>query len=261
MKKTACPLLIVILILVLTACGARGASSVGRQTASGVLWRDGAAIRVTVDLTGGWSVAFDRDVMTLYDGEITPDRAEIARATIISDEVLEAYRANPGGGLIGAVDRDVGYLITTGDDKNRDAIFARFSVTAADDRSGAPEPAPEGVDAGPLAAIVGSYASGETEALVEALGDGRVRVTVSRRNSARETVRWVMTGDCDPGTGAADYFGGVKTTLTFGEDGLLRDETAEYEDGAGRLVFDREKETFTWSDTREGELTFERAWG
>ena len=70
-----------------------------------------------------------------------------------------------------------------------------------------------------------------------------------------------MTGDCDPGTGAADYFGGVKTTLTFGEDGLLRDETAEYEDGAGRLVFDREKETFTWLDTREGELTFERAWG
>lgn len=89
MKRMICTLLAAVLLLSLAACSSGNVNS-GKQTASAYLDQGSdAAIEVTVDLSGGWSVEFVRGAVYLYDSEITETNGGVAMLVTLDKEVYE----------------------------------------------------------------------------------------------------------------------------------------------------------------------------
>ena len=89
MKRMICTLLAAVLLLSLAACSSGNVNS-GKQTASAYLDQESdAAIEVTVDLSGGWSVEFVRGAVYLYDSEITETNDGVAMLVTLDKEVYE----------------------------------------------------------------------------------------------------------------------------------------------------------------------------
>ena len=148
MKRTICLLLAAVMVLALAACGAGNANS-GKQTASAYLNQtEGAAVYVTADLSGGWSMEFARGAAYLYDGEITAGKDAVAILLTLDKDVYEDHLAaamddqnhkEASGGVFFAYDEnttafltalnDSAYvLIETKDKANAEAIVARFTL-------------------------------------------------------------------------------------------------------------------------------------
>lgn len=145
MKRTICALLAALIALSLAACGTANS---GKQTASAYLDQESdAAIEVTVDLSGGWSVEFARGAAYLYDSEITEGKESVAMLITLDKEVYEdhlanaiadenhkeanggvyyTYYENEGGYLVSL--NDSAYALITADQKNLEAIVARFAL-------------------------------------------------------------------------------------------------------------------------------------
>ena len=145
MKRTICALLAALIALSLAACGTANS---GKQTASAYLDQESdATIEVTVDLSGGWSVEFARGAAYLYDSEITEGKESVGMLITLDKEVYEdhlanamadenhkeanggvyyTYYENEGGYLVSL--NDSAYALITADQKNLEAIVARFAL-------------------------------------------------------------------------------------------------------------------------------------
>ena len=149
MKKTICTLLSALMVLSLASCGSGNAGKAdGKQTASAYLiGSEDATVEVTVDLSGGWSVEFARGAAYLYDSEITEGKESVAMLITLDKEVYEdhlanamadenhkeanggvyyTYYENEGGYLVSL--NDSAYALITADQKNLEAIVARFAL-------------------------------------------------------------------------------------------------------------------------------------
>ena len=114
------------------------------------------------------------------------------------------------------------------------------------------EPAPEPE---PLN-VAGTYReknnNKDFEIKVSDLGNGQYQVTVTRKNAAGETTKWVFSGSFDA-DGKLSYTNCVKTSETADE--------AVYSDGHGSLSFDKATGRLTWKDEKENvakDLVFEK---
>ena len=138
-------ILAVCTVLFLAACGTGNS---GKQTASAYLDQSGdAALEVTVDLSGGWSVEFARGAAYLYDGEITEGREGAAMLITLDREVYEedlakamadkdhkeadggVYYTDEGGrgAFLAALD-DSAFVLITANKKDIEAVAARFAL-------------------------------------------------------------------------------------------------------------------------------------
>jgi hypothetical protein len=150
MKRTICTLLAVVLLLSLGACSSGNANS-GKQTASAYLNQESdAAIEVTVDLSGGWSVEFVRGAVYLYDSEITETNDGVAMLVTLDKEVYEedleaamadeSHKEADGGVYYTYYEDEMGYLtslndsayvLITANKADIEAIVARFTLSLA----------------------------------------------------------------------------------------------------------------------------------
>ena len=151
MKRIICTLLAVVLLLSLGACSSGNANS-GKQTASAYLNQESdAAIEVTVDLSGGWSVEFVRGAVYLYDSEITETNDGVAMLVTLDKEVYEedleaamadeSHKEADGGVYYTYYEDEMGYLtslndsayvLITANKADIEAIVARFTLSLAD---------------------------------------------------------------------------------------------------------------------------------
>ena len=148
MKRMICTLLAAVLLLSLAACGTTNS---GKQTASAYLDQETeAAIEVTVDLNGGWSVEFVRGAAYLYDREITETNDGVAMLVTLDKEVYEEdletamadenHKEADGGvyytyngdemGYLTSLN-DSAYVLITANKADIEAIVARFSLSLA----------------------------------------------------------------------------------------------------------------------------------
>ena len=148
MKRTICTLLAAAFLLALAACGTTNS---GKQTASAYLDQEaGAAIEVTVDLSGGWSVEFVRGAVYLYDSEITETNDGVAMLVTLDKEVYEEdlaaamadenHKEADGGvyytyngdemGYLTSLN-DSAYVLITANKADIEAIVARFTLSLA----------------------------------------------------------------------------------------------------------------------------------
>ena len=113
----------------------------------------------------------------------------------------------------------------------------------------------------PVMNFIGPYVCDRARALVEAEGNDVARITIEWGGSAWELARWVITGIFDEDTRTVDYADCVLSTVTYGDDGEVKSEVVEYEDGTGRIVFD-DAGSFTWHDdmSERDDMVFEWAW-
>ena len=148
MKRTICALLAALIALSLAACGT---ANRGKQTASAYLDQESdAAIEVTVDLSGGWSVEFVRGAVYLYDSEITETNDGVAMLVTLDKEVYEedleaamadeSHKEADGGVYYTYYEDEMGYLtslndsayvLITANKADIEAIVARFTLSLA----------------------------------------------------------------------------------------------------------------------------------
>lgn len=150
MKRMICTLLADVLLLSLAACSSENVNS-GKQTASAYLDQESdAAIEVTVDLSGGWSVEFVRGAVYLYDSEITETNDGVAMLVTLDKEVYEedleaamadeSHKEADGGVYYTYYEDEMGYLtslndsayvLITANKADIEAIVARFTLSLA----------------------------------------------------------------------------------------------------------------------------------
>ncbi len=113
----------------------------------------------------------------------------------------------------------------------------------------------------PVMNFIGPYVCDRARALVEADGSDGARITIKWGSSAWELGRWVIAGPFDADTLTVDYTDCVMSVLTYGDDGELKSEAVEYENGTGRIVFDGAG-SFTWHDdmSERDDMVFEWSW-
>jgi D-alanyl-D-alanine carboxypeptidase len=97
MKKIIClSALILSMCISATVFGAEseeGFIPTFEQTASAYLDQDGNEVRVTVDLTDGWSADFARGAVYLYDGKADENAEAVAIGITLDEEVFNEYVA------------------------------------------------------------------------------------------------------------------------------------------------------------------------
>lgn len=150
MKRMICTLMAAVLLLSLAACSSGNVNS-GKQTASAYLDQESdAAIEVTVDLSGGWSVEFVRGAVYLYDSEITETNDSVAMLVTLDKEVYEedleaamadeSHKEADGGVYYTYYEDEMGYLtslndsayvLITANKADIEAIVARFTLSLA----------------------------------------------------------------------------------------------------------------------------------
>ena len=111
----------------------------------------------------------------------------------------------------------------------------------------------------PAMNFIGPYVSDRAHALVEAEGKENAKITIEWGSSAWETAKWVMSGRLDPDTLTVAYTDCVRSTLVYGDDGALTEETVEYKDGTGTIVFGEDL-TFTWKGDQDEQEDLVFAW-
>ena len=112
----------------------------------------------------------------------------------------------------------------------------------------------------PVMNFIGNYQCDRARALVECSDDtDGARITIEWGGSAWELARWVITGKLDTDTLTVEYTDCVKSIVTYNDDGSVKSDVPEYENGTGRIVFSAGS-TFTWHEDqadREADLVFE----
>ena len=111
----------------------------------------------------------------------------------------------------------------------------------------------------PVMNYIGEYQCGRAHALVECSGKEDARITIEWGGSAWETAQWDITGRLDPETMTVKYSDCTKQIITYGENGEVKGEETEFEDGTGTIVFNDDG-TFTWHDEQsasETDMVFE----
>lgn len=127
---------------------------VGVQSASAYLDQDGKEIRVTVDLSDGWSAEFAHGAVYLYDGPNDGEKDAIAMGLTLEKEAFEDHIARAEemtgfrteDGIVSYVEEDgtqdyffevdndseAYFMISVLPDTDGDAIMSRFAAHAED---------------------------------------------------------------------------------------------------------------------------------
>ena len=100
----------------------------------------------------------------------------------------------------------------------------------------------------PVMNFIGEYQSGRAHAKVQCIDSDSALITIDWGGSAWELARWVIVGRLDTDTLTVAYSGCTKSILTYEDDGELKSEETEYEDGTGTILFSPEDNTFTWPE-------------
>ena len=113
----------------------------------------------------------------------------------------------------------------------------------------------------PVMNFIGEYQSGRAHALVECFGNEDAWITIEWGSSAWELARWDIVGRLDTDTLTIGYSGCTKQIITYDDNGEVKSQEPEYEDGTGTITFNGDG-TFTWHEDQSvyGEdLVFEWA--
>ena len=115
----------------------------------------------------------------------------------------------------------------------------------------------------PVMDYIGKYQCDRARALVEDFGKNEACITVEWPGSARDMARWIIVGTIDPETKTLDYSYCSKSVIEFEENGDIKSDETEYDDGTGKIVFNGDG-TFTWHDDKSEtgkDMVFERISG
>ena len=130
------------------------------------------------------------------------------------------------------------------------------AVAAAQNSAGAAEVSESNVGSdddfqNPTMNFVGPYTADGAEMEVSASGksDAEFKVTWSKEDSAVSV--WTMSGELNVDTFTVEYVNCVKKDYVYNEDGSVGSETAVYDDGAGRIIFNPQDGTLVWEDEKE----------
>ena len=100
----------------------------------------------------------------------------------------------------------------------------------------------------PVMNVVGEYQSGNARATIECFGADEALITIELESTDGLT-RWFMFGRLNDEGDAIDYYDGNIASLFVDENGEVKSEETEYNDGTGTLRF-AEDGGFTWHDDR-----------
>ncbi|MBP5166435.1 MAG: hypothetical protein ILP09_04170 [Oscillospiraceae bacterium] len=100
----------------------------------------------------------------------------------------------------------------------------------------------------PVMNFIGEYRCDRAHALVECFGKEEAWITIEWGSSAWENARWDIFGKFDPDTLTVEYEGCRKSVIVYGDDGEIKSEETEYEDGTGTIVFNYDELSFTWHE-------------
>ena len=95
-KKVILPVALVLAFsMVLVSCGdPETAAPSAKNTATATMTEGEMPIEVTVDVSTGLSVVFDKDGFLLFDGEYDDSTYPLVTATILTEKVYEKYLAD-----------------------------------------------------------------------------------------------------------------------------------------------------------------------
>ncbi len=99
----------------------------------------------------------------------------------------------------------------------------------------------------PVMNFIGNYQSGRAHALVECFGNEDASITIEWGSSASELARWDIVGRLDPETLTIKYSDVTKPIVTYDDNGEIKSQEPEYEDGTGTVTFNDDG-TFTWHE-------------
>lgn len=122
------------------------------QTASAYLDQDGNEVKVTVDLTGGWSVEFAPGAVYLFDGTVDENAPATALGITLDEDVFQdhmkaaqesdsyrefarsfAYTEEDGtNDYFFSLGPDAYFMISVSPDADGDIVSSRFSVERVD---------------------------------------------------------------------------------------------------------------------------------
>ena len=114
----------------------------------------------------------------------------------------------------------------------------------------------------PVAAFEGEWVSGRAQLTIEEL-DNTIHCTVNWGSSAFDSALWEYEAMYDEVSGELTTLeSGVKSDVTYGEDGEIVSSEIEYDDGAAAFTLNDDG-TLTWTNFKEtpgeNELVFEKA--
>ena len=99
----------------------------------------------------------------------------------------------------------------------------------------------------PVMNFIGEYQSGRAHALVECFDKQDAWITIEWGGSASEKARWDIVGKLDLDTLTIEYSGVTKSIVTYDDNGEVKSQEPEYEDGTGTVTFHNDG-TFTWHE-------------
>ena len=99
----------------------------------------------------------------------------------------------------------------------------------------------------PVMNFIGEYQCDRAHALVECFGNDEAWITIEWGSSSTELARWDIVGRLDLDTLTIEYSGVTKSIVTYEEDGEVKSQEPEYEDGTGAITFNDDG-TFTWHE-------------
>ena len=100
----------------------------------------------------------------------------------------------------------------------------------------------------PVMNVVGEYQSGNARATIECFGADEALITIELESTDCLT-RWFMFGRLNDAGDAIEYHDGHNENPILTENGEVKSEETEYNDGTGTLRF-AEDGGFTWHDDR-----------
>ena len=99
----------------------------------------------------------------------------------------------------------------------------------------------------PVMNFIGEYQSDRAHALVECFDKQDAWITIEWGSSAWELARWDIVGKLDLDTLTIEYSGVTKSIVTYDDNGEVKSQEPEYEDGTGTVTFHNDG-TFTWHE-------------
>ena len=229
MKKGLSLLLALVMLLSLAACGAQPKAEEEQPKTSDI------SITVSINTQGSGNIAFaEGETAPEIDPE-SPCQSAWINLTEPAVHTLLAW-ANPGQRFVkwtrNGEDFSTEPQITLLLDESADyiAVFAE-----------------DGDWQNPVMNFVGDYQSGRAHANVACSGYTDAIITIEWGSSAWELARWIIFGTLDTDTLAISYIGCQKTIVTYDDNGEVKSEEPEYEDGTGTITF-LEDGSFVWHE-------------
>ena len=248
MKKLICLILCAVMLLSLCACGGTKKTESNETTAPPPEGKEQteqtaadepkATIIVTIN-TEGWG-----GMIEYAEGEkapeIDPDQPYQTAQINLAEAATYTFTAAPEAGNL-----FVKWMKDGKDFSTEPVITVKLDASA--DFVAVFEDDPDWQN--PVMNFIGEYQCDRAHALVECFGKQDAWITIEWGNSAWELARWDIEGRLDTDTLTVEYSGSTMQTITYADNGEVKSQKTEYEDGTGTITFNNDG-TFTWHDDK-----------